>query len=565
MGGWASHLSISDDLQLLDALSKHTAKLQLAHEALLLSSTNNRIVMQIVAQKSSTPELLARRGQNSQQIVAIIGQLDKQCESEKEKELVLAVKQTRLPYVNSYYRALQVLLEENDEKKAQSIMFEQAIPALFAYRAAWSDLASFELQQVTALAQRRTEYDRATRRVGAALQALAVLLAVAIAGFTISTMRRDLRFRSRMHAKLSALNTGLERRVAHRTEELRRAEQQLRESLAQTQEYAGEIEAVNELAKLLQSCSTLDEGHQQASRVLERFFPAGAVLLLNASRNLLEVVLSWGAAASTQGPFPPESCWGLRKGQVHLAGPHCRNPVCSHCDESAGGCHVCIPMIAQGTALGVLSIDDASFCGGNRKSCRFERKLKLASTLAEQISLAFANLRLRETLKYQSVRDPLTGLFNRRHMGEMLERELRRAARTATPVTVLMIDIDDFKGFNDKFGHETGDLVLREFGLLLRLQIRGGDVACRYGGEEFLLIMGDTDLPTACERAEHLRRRIAALHIRYRGQTLQRITVSIGVAAFPAHASSAAQLVSAADAALYRAKHDGRDRVVVAE
>lgn len=565
LGGWISRRAVSADLQLKGALSKQTAKLRLTHEALLLSSANNRMVMQILAQKSATPESLARISRNSQLILAVMSELEEQYDSDKEKQLVLAVRQKRLPYVSSYQRALKALLGDKDESKARGIMFEQAIPALFDYRAAWSELASFELQQVSALAEQRTQYDRATRRIGLTLLALAVLLAAMIATFTTNAMARDLRLRVRMHRKLTILNANLEQRVARRTEELGRAERQLRESLTQTQEYAAEIEAVNDLAKLLQSCLTLDEAHQQASHVLEKFFPAGAVLLLNASRNLLEVVLSWGAACSLQGPFPPESCWGLRKGQAHLMGRHCPNPLCSHLDETAVGCHLCIPMVAQGTALGVLTIDDSCLCGGNPDAYRCERKLKLAHTLAEQISLAFANLKLRETLKYQSVRDPLTGLFNRRHMEEMLELELRRAVRTGTPVALLMIDIDQFKEFNDTFGHEAGDLVLREFGQLLKLQIRGGDVACRYGGEEFLLIMAETDVQSARQRAEGLREQIAAMQIRFRGESLRQITVSIGVAAFPAHGSSAAQMISVADAALYRAKHHGRDRVVVAE
>ena len=184
--------------------------------------------------------------------------------------------------------------------------------------------------------------------------------------------------------------------------------------------------------------------------------------------------------------------------------------------------------------------------------------------MAEQISLAFANLMLRETLKYQSVRDPLTGLFNRRHMEESLERELQRAARSHRPVTVLMIDIDHFKRFNDTFGHEAGDVLLRELGSILKAQIRGGDIACRYGGEEFLLILAETGLEAAQQRAERLGELSKGLHIRHHGETLRRITISTGLACFPEHGTSAAQIVKAADEALYRAKTEGRDRVVFA-
>ena len=562
---WVSRQSAVSELILHGELANRAAKLQLVDQALQYSNANNRITMQALALKSASPELLTLRVGNTQKITERIAALEAQCESERERHLLRAVKQTRRRYFDLRQRALELGLQEKKPELADVVMVQEATPALVAYHAAWQEFAVFELEQITQAAEQNAARHIRIRHVGLALQCLAAFLAVTIALTVTGTISRDLRLRVRMQAKLSTLNAELEQRVLNRTEELARAEQQLREALAEAHSYAQEIEAVNELAKLLQSCLTLEEARQQAARMLEKFFPAGAVLLLNSSRNLLEVAFSWGPASSGQGPFALESCWGLRKGQPHMAGPHCHNPICSHCGEMTAGCHLCIPMVAQGDSLGVLSIDDPSFCGYPPMSSRRERKLKLASTLAEQISLAFANLTLRETLKYQSVRDPLTGLFNRRHMEEGLERELLRAARKGTPVAVLMIDIDDFKRFNDTCGHEAGDLVLREFGLLLRLQIRGGDVACRYGGEEFLLIMSETDAEPARQRAESLRERLAALPIRYRGQTLRPLTISVGIAAFPANASSREQLISAADGALYRAKHEGRDRVVVAE
>jgi len=185
--------------------------------------------------------------------------------------------------------------------------------------------------------------------------------------------------------------------------------------------------------------------------------------------------------------------------------------------------------------------------------------------MAEQMSLAFANLMLRETLKYQSVRDPLTGLFNRRHMEESLERELHRAARNSKPVAVLMIDLDHFKRLNDSVGHEAGDVLLRELGSLLGSSIRGGDIACRYGGEEFLIILVDCALEPACQRAEVLKEQVRNMQIHHRGQTLHQVTVSIGVAAFPDHGTSAQQIINLADKALYKAKASGRNRVLVAQ
>ncbi len=564
VGWWMSWRIMAADAHLEKNLRSRTATLQMVYGALHYSSENSRIIVEILLQKNVSPELLAHRVENSNKITALISAIEANCDSDQERKLVATAKSTRARYVNGYRRALGLVDGKNNDL-ARAVVINEAAPAFFVYHSALEDIAGFELQQMGAATERATQHDMTTRRIGLALQWVAALLTAAIAVFTTCRIARDMRIRAHMQSEVSRLNAQLEQRVAERTRELGLAKRQLQASLAETRDYAGEIEAVNELAKLLQSCLTLDEGRQQAAKVLQSFFPSGAVLMVNASGNQLEVAFSWGTDTGRPGPFSPESCWALRKGETHFAGPHCNNPVCGHSDEHRPGCHLCIPMVAQGASVGVLSIDDLCFCNGRRQSNGCERRLKLAKTLAEQISLAFANLTLRETLKYQSVRDPLTGLFNRRYMEEALNRELLRAARKATPVSVVMLDIDHFKRFNDTHGHDAGDMVLREFGSLLRLQVRGGDFACRYGGEEFLLIMSETDSETACQRVETLRARVATMPVRLRGETLEPITLSMGVAEFPTHGNSADQMISAADGALYRAKREGRDRVVVAE
>jgi diguanylate cyclase (GGDEF)-like protein len=194
-----------------------------------------------------------------------------------------------------------------------------------------------------------------------------------------------------------------------------------------------------------------------------------------------------------------------------------------------------------------------------------EALARRASAVAERISLVLANLRVREALRSQSIRDPLTGLFNRRFMEESLEREVRRAARNDEGVALLMLDLDHFKLFNDTFGHQAGDMLLRGVGNFLSQGARGQDVACRYGGEEFLLVLAGASIDAACKRAELLREDLKQLAVRHAGQVLGRITVSIGVSAFPGHGATVEELVRVADKALYRAKEEGRDRVVVAE
>jgi diguanylate cyclase (GGDEF)-like protein len=224
--------------------------------------------------------------------------------------------------------------------------------------------------------------------------------------------------------------------------------------------------------------------------------------------------------------------------------------------------------MAQSTALGVLHLVESAHEGKPGSALGPQHALarrQLAFTMADQIALALSNLRLQESLREQAIRDPLTGLFNRRYMQESLDRELRRAQRRRMPMGVIMIDIDHFKRFNDTFGHAAGDELLREMGTFLQGQTRAEDIACRYGGEEFALILLDASAEDTEERAKLLREEAARLRVEYGHEPLGNITISVGVAVFPDHGGAAETLLKAADAALYRAKAGGRDRVMVAK
>jgi diguanylate cyclase (GGDEF)-like protein len=222
-------------------------------------------------------------------------------------------------------------------------------------------------------------------------------------------------------------------------------------------------------------------------------------------------------------------------------------------------------MMAHGETLGLLYVDTGR---GNtevrNKVQSGDLDEQLAKMLAEQAALALANLKLREVLRTQSVRDPLTNLYNRRYMEESLDRELSRAVRKNSPLSLMLIDVDYFKRFNDTFGHEAGDMVLRSLGSLLQTQLRREDIICRYGGEEFIVILPDAALDSTRQRGEQLREATKELVTEFRGQALGKITLSIGVATFPQNGTTVEALVEAADAALYQAKKHGRDRVVLA-
>lgn len=326
-----------------------------------------------------------------------------------------------------------------------------------------------------------------------------------------------------------------------------------------------EIVAVSEMGDLLQSCVTRKEIHDVLAQFGPRLFPdaSGGIFLHNPAGNLVEAAVTWGPRAPGATVFGSEDCWALRRGRPHRDDPQEPRPHCPHREPAAAG-SICIPMMAQSQALGLVHLiqngaPDPSVPGGGHPVC--ESTFNLAATVAEHVGLALANFTLRETLRTQSIRDPLTSLFNRRYLEESLERELRRAAREGKPLAVAMLDIDLFKTFNDELGHDVGDQLLIGLSQLLQDAVRGADIACRLGGEEFLLVLPDTSLEVACRRANELRERVGALVLPTTGRP---VAVSIGVATYPAEARSGPDLLRAADMALYAAKQSGRNRVQAA-
>jgi diguanylate cyclase (GGDEF)-like protein len=213
-------------------------------------------------------------------------------------------------------------------------------------------------------------------------------------------------------------------------------------------------------------------------------------------------------------------------------------------------------MMAYGDNLGVLYVSAL-------QRGRINETKQLAVTVAKHIGLALANLKLRETLKNQSLRDPLTKLYNRRYLEESLEREIRRSERRPQCLGIILLKVDYFQRFTDKFGLVAGDLLLREIGMFLQSQIRASDIACRYGGEEFLLLLPEASMDITQRRAEQLRQNIKHLSIQYRRQILGSITISCGVSSFSEHGMTGKAVIQSASEALNRAQEQGGDRTVV--
>jgi diguanylate cyclase (GGDEF)-like protein len=311
---------------------------------------------------------------------------------------------------------------------------------------------------------------------------------------------------------------------------------------------------LSRMTQRMQGCDNVAD----LERVIRRFVPevvpqlAGRLYLLDRDRNALVEACSWLGPRHSAPEFAPTACWALRRGSEHRATGTAIDVPCGHVEPD--GESICLPLAAQGGTLGLLYFE---LLPGAALDDVPDVHLKM---LAENIGLALDNLQLRDALRALAMADPLTTLANRRHLEAALDELSTTPER---PTSCIMIDIDHFKRFNDEHGHEAGDAVLRAVGQTLRHAVRQGDLAFRYGGEEFLLLLSGIDTSQAVERAEQLRARIAALRVRFAGQDLGPLTVSAGLACAPGHCSPD-QLIPFADAALLAAKRAGRDRVMIA-
>ncbi len=345
----------------------------------------------------------------------------------------------------------------------------------------------------------------------------------------------------------------------------RRAEETLHATNAQLTTWVSELEErtremaiLNDMVSLFQTCRAPEEAYGIVGKMAPGLFAGqgGALAIVHPSRNLVETVANWGDPNCVANVFQVDDCWALRRAQPHLVLDSQSGLTCQHLTVVPPA-YICVPLFAQGDVLGCFHVN----AGAGQLS---DQKQQLAKTVADAIALSLANLRLRESLRQQSIIDLLTGLFNRRYMEETLEREVRRCARAQRPLSVILLDLDRFKTFNDTHGHAAGDVLLGALGSFLRSHVRAEDIACRYGGEEFTLILPDSSLEAAAQRAELLRVGVNTLRVEYGGRIIGPVTISLGVASFPEHGPSGTVALRVADEALYRAKHEGRDRVVVA-
>jgi len=343
---------------------------------------------------------------------------------------------------------------------------------------------------------------------------------------------------------------------------MRRNNRALAATVRQLESFPRDGQALSRMAELLQSCTQRGEAYAIVRETGAQLFAdsSGSLFIYRESRDVLEHVTSWGSGRAPDTTLTPDECWALRLGSPHFV-PRTRAIRCRHVHENTES-YVCMPVQGQGQVLGLLHIAVEVSPRSMRPARDAEQRLR---AMTDRVGPALANLKLRDALRELALRDGLTGLYNRRYLEDALNRELHRAQRNSKPVSVVMIDIDGFKHFNNKYGHDAGDFVLSALARAITKSIRPSDIACRYGGEELAVVLPEANLEWARKCAEQMRFAIRDTNLSHLGQSLPAPTASFGVAVYPANGTKPADLLKAADQALYRAKLEGRDRVCVAE
>ncbi|HWH75366.1 MAG TPA: diguanylate cyclase [Methylibium sp.] len=401
----------------------------------------------------------------------------------------------------------------------------------------------------------------------AALQAaIATLAGQPGAGFQCEVRLRRADGSARWHS-LHALATGAEGRHLRAylidVERLKQAEHEaaaqavhLQAVVDRTLQTQRAAESLRELSELIQCSASTAEACQLVAERGELLLPGwrGTLLLRNPTAQL-EPAAHWGGGATQTAPLAPQDCWALRRGQRHASRGPGSTAACTHFGDEDIEHAYCLPLpgLSAGAGLLVLARDTALPDDEGRHAER------IAGSFAEAVRLSLSNLQLRLSLEEQASRDWLTGLYNRRYLDERLPREISRALRVGENLAFAILDIDHFKSFNDRYGHEAGDEVIRHVARQLLEFGRDYDLRCRIGGEELGLVMPRSSVEDACQRLEELRTRIARGVVRHGATDLPPVTVSIGVA--QADQEGAELLMRRADLALYAAKHGGRNRI----
>jgi len=349
---------------------------------------------------------------------------------------------------------------------------------------------------------------------------------------------------------------------------LAEAKDKLEKAIAELEQRNKDIVQLVEMGEAISLARSEKEAIDIIINYAEKLFSedSGLFYLRPEKENFIELTSAWNLSQKIGPILNLEDCWALRKSSPHFVDPDTGAFLCPHFRDivKLPARTACLPLISGGETIGLLAV----ICCSREEASdllEFEARKSLLTVFSQRVASSLANIRLRESLRQQSIRDPLTGIFNRRYLEETLQREFARARRLNQPLSIIMFDIDHFKAVNDSYGHEAGDVVLQSIARELQSVVRTEDIVCRFGGEEFVVVMPGMDFKKAAARASLILQAVRNLELLVGETKLIKITMSAGVASFPSHGKTPAEVLQAADQALFRAKKLGRDRVVEAE
>lgn len=331
--------------------------------------------------------------------------------------------------------------------------------------------------------------------------------------------------------------------------------QQLEEKALQLEAKKRELIYLSDMADMLYSCESEDEVYKVVALTCSKLFPnmSGCIFIIANSKNYVEMKSLWGGERSSKKIFLQSECWALRRGKSNLLSPLNSGLMCSHLIQPVSGAHLCIPLFGQGELVGVLHI----YCLEEISP----EDQQTAEIIARTLGIALNNLSIKQRLIHDNLRDGMTQLFNQNYTENIMEQRLAEADRSGEPLGVIFLDIDNFKSYNSRYGHLTANIVLQELAKLLLKSIRPFDIACRWGGEEFVIVMPSVTLETLRKRAEKLRLDIEQMQLKDGGQILENITASFGIAVSEP-GITVKDFLNQANQAMLEAKRIGKNRVV---
>lgn len=337
------------------------------------------------------------------------------------------------------------------------------------------------------------------------------------------------------------------------------SEMQYKKEIESAKHFLQEVLNINKMNDRLQTCQNSTEAYEIIAHTAKELFPnlSGGLVIRHHDSNEMETVQTWGDVQCLKQSFSIDDCWALREGHVYIVNKIKDGIVCQHFNPLPLSGYLCVPLIVQSGVIGILELN------AGHDNIILDHQQQLAITFCEVLRLCLRNIFLKESLSEQVIQDPLTGLFNRRYLDATLPVMIRRTIRNSKILCVAMVDIDFFKKINDTYGHDAGDEVLKYIGNYLKTNMRESDTACRFGGEEFVIIM-ESQIKDAVTRLQKISKDISAARLVVNDKTLPPVTISVGIAEAPTHAHNADEMLRLADEALYKAKSSGRNRIEIA-